>query len=69
MNMSSEPRSLPGLAETIGRHVEMRADATAFRFMARDGRVKREMTWRELHRTHSGRSFERNGERLLAGET
>jgi len=53
MRTSTEPHALPGLAETIAHHVEVRADATAFRFMARDGRVKRETTWRELHRDGS----------------
>src|SRR5581483_8350689 len=42
-----------GLAEAIGRHAAARPEAPAFRFMARDGAVRRTIAWRELHRQGS----------------
>jgi acyl-CoA synthetase (AMP-forming)/AMP-acid ligase II len=47
--MSEASGNRLGLAEAIGRHAAVRPDAPAFRFMARDGKVKRTIAWRELH--------------------
>ena len=50
--MSAAREDRPGLADAIGRHATARPDAPAFRFMAREGKVKRMIAWRELH--HDG---------------
>jgi acyl-CoA synthetase (AMP-forming)/AMP-acid ligase II len=50
MNGPVAPQRPRGLAESVASHVAARGDAPAFRFLDRNGAVKREISWRGLHR-------------------